>query len=76
MSFSIFDVVTLLNDIPEEGLRVGMLGTIVDLYKSPVPACEVEFCDAMGRTIGQLALLPEQIRLATAVESREAPKGS
>lgn len=76
MIFSIFDVVTLLNDIPEEGLRAGMLGTVVEVYESPVVAYEVEFCDAMGRTVGQLALLPEQIQLSTADESRHAPKGS
>lgn len=76
MSFSIFDVVTLLNDIPEEGLRAGMLGTVVEVYESPVVAYEVEFCDAMGRTVGQLALLPEQIQLSTADESRHSSKGS
>ena len=75
MSFSMFDVVTLLNDIPEEGLCAGMLGAVVEVCKSPVVAYEVEFCDAMGRTVGQLALLSEQIRLATAAESRQASKG-
>jgi len=43
MSFSILDVVTLLNDIPEEGVHAGMLGTVVEVYETPVVAYEVGF---------------------------------
>jgi hypothetical protein len=64
MIFSLFDVVTLTEDIPEEGLRAGMTGAVVDVYSKPVLAYEVEFCDSSGRTIAQLALLPNQLRLA------------
>ena len=62
MSFSLFDCVTLIQDIPDDGLCAGMVGAIVDVYINPTLAYEVEFSDAYGRTIAQLALLPEQIR--------------
>lgn len=57
----LFDVVQLVVDIPEEGLRSGMTGTVVDLYEDP-PAYEVEFSDTEGHTLALLALRPEQIR--------------
>lgn len=63
MPFSLFDVVVLQQDLPNDGLRAGMQGVVIDVYKSPVMAYEVEFCDALGRTIAQLALLPEQLRV-------------
>lgn len=63
MDFSLFDVVTLLQDLPEEGLHAGMRGAVVDVYTAPITAYEVEFCDALGRTIAQLALPPEQLQL-------------
>jgi hypothetical protein len=73
VALSIFDVVTLTHDIPEEGLCAGMVGAVIDVYTEPALAYEVEFCDALGRTIGQLALLPEQLRLATAAEVQARP---
>ena len=73
MIFSLFDVVTLMQDVPEEALRAGMVGAVIDVYTEPVMAYEVEFCDALGRTIGQLALLPEQLRLATDAEIQARP---
>ncbi|AJJ01402.1 hypothetical protein BZ17_3143 [Yersinia pseudotuberculosis IP 32953] len=61
MAYSLFDIVTLAHDIPDEGLCAGMQGAVVDVYSKPVTAYEVEFCDDEGRTIAQLALLPEQL---------------
>ena len=66
MVFSMFDVVTLVHDVPEKGLRAGMVGAVVDVYSVPVPAYEVEFCDTSGRTIAQLALFADQLQLASA----------
>ena len=65
---SIFDVVTLMQDLPEKGLFAGMVGTLLDIYTKPVLAYEVEFCDVSGRTIEQLALLLGQLKLATDAE--------
>lgn len=60
---SLLDVVALLRDIPNEGLRAGMKGTVVDIHQSPNLAYEVEFCDERGRTIALVALLPNQVEL-------------
>ena len=73
MALSVFDVVTLMHDIPEEGLRAGMVGAVIDVYAEPALAYEVEFCDALGRTTRQLALLPEQLQPATAAEIQARP---
>lgn len=55
------DVVVLQQDLPEEGLHHGMTGTVVMRFDTPSVAYETEFCDEDGRTVAQLALLPEQI---------------
>ena len=62
MTFSLFDAVALIQDLPSEELHAGMVGAIVDVYTKPTPAYEVEFSDAYGKSIALLALLPEQIR--------------
>ncbi len=54
-----FDCVALLEDLPDENLRRGQVGTIVEIYNSG-EAFEVEFVDRDGRTYGLLALTPEQ----------------
>jgi len=69
MVFSLYDVVMLLQDLPEEGLHAGMRGAVVDVYTSPVTAYEVEFCDASGRTIAQLALFPAQLQFVLDAQS-------
>ena len=73
MSYSLFDTVALTVDLPEQGLRSGAIGAVVDVYAKPSVAYEVEFCDALGRTVAMLALAPEQIRLA---KNDELPPGS
>ncbi|WP_119824148.1 DUF4926 domain-containing protein [Rahnella variigena] len=62
MEFSLFDVVILNADLPDEGLVKGMTGAIIDVYSSPSMAYEVEFCDQQGRTIASVALAPEQLQ--------------
>lgn len=63
MKFSLFDVVILNADLPEQGLVKGMTGAIIDVYSSPSVAYEVEFSDQQGQTIASLALTPEQLQL-------------
>ncbi len=53
------DVVALIVDIPERGLRRGQVGTVV-LVHTPY-AFEVEFCDNDGHTYAMLALKAEQL---------------
>ena len=60
--FKVGDAVVLLADIPEQGLCKGQVGTVVVEFRKPRPAYETEFADARGRTMAQLALLPDQIR--------------
>jgi hypothetical protein len=69
-----FDCVTLLEDIPSEGLKAGAVGTILDVYVAPSLAYEVEFCDENGVSITPdptFTLRPEQVCLYWS-----APEGS
>lgn len=56
------DIVRLLVDLPEEGLVAGSIGVIIAVFDMPTPAFEVEFSDAKGRTIAQVALQPDEIQ--------------
>jgi hypothetical protein len=50
----LFDVVELLADLPEQGLRAGSRGAIVECY--PDHAYEVEFTHLDGETLALVAL--------------------
>ena len=64
-SFALLDVVALMEDLPEEHVRRGQLGTIVEVFAPNV--FEVEFSDNDGRTYAMLTLRAEQLmRLYTA----------
>ena len=65
MKFSLLDTVTLVEDLPQEGLLYGMIGVVVDIYHQPYEAYEIEFCDNSGRSIAQLALLANQLSKQT-----------
>lgn len=56
------DVVVLGEDLPDEGLEKGTVGTIVMVFDTPTLGYLVEFCDKEGRTIAMPALLPAQIK--------------
>jgi hypothetical protein len=53
------DVVALIEDLPNEGLRRGQVGTAVEVLAPGV--FEVEFCDREGRTYALLTLKSEQL---------------
>lgn len=55
----LIDVVALLEDIPDHGLRRGQVGTIVEELAPDV--FEVEFSDDNGRTYALLALRVDQL---------------
>ena len=55
----LFDVVALLEDLPEHSLQRGQVGTVVELLASGV--FEVEFSDNKGRTYASLALRSGQL---------------
>lgn len=52
-------VVALLEDLPEEGLVRGQVGTVVERWAPGV--YEVEFADDNGRTYAMVALKGEQL---------------
>ena len=52
-------VVALLEDLPEEGLVRGQVGTVVESWAPGV--YEVEFCDGDGKTYAMVALKAEQL---------------
>ncbi|HAE2265547.1 TPA_asm: DUF4926 domain-containing protein [Salmonella enterica subsp. salamae serovar 60:g,m,t:z6] len=56
------DVVVLGEDLPNEGLVKGTVGTIVMVFDTPTLGYLVEFCDEEGRTIAMPALLPAQLK--------------
>ena len=52
-------VVALLEDLPEEGLVRGQVGTVVESWAPGV--YEVEFCDDNGKAYAMVALKAEQL---------------
>jgi hypothetical protein len=54
-------LVVLRDDIPEENLHAGDVGTIVHCYEGNT-AFEVEFVDGDGATLALLTLPPELLR--------------
>ena len=52
-------VVALVEDLPENGLRRGQVGTIVENLSSGV--YEVEFSDDAGRAYASVALTADQV---------------
>ncbi|GAA2571928.1 hypothetical protein GCM10010435_53030 [Winogradskya consettensis] len=64
MEFDELDVVALAADLPAEGLKAGAVGTIVDIFRDPELAYEVEFTDDDGATLSLTTLTPEQVRPA------------
>ncbi len=53
--------VRLKIDVPEQGLLRGAVGVIVFVFDTPRRAYEVEFADAEGRTIAELALREDDL---------------
>jgi Domain of unknown function (DUF4926) len=54
MDYSSLDTVVLNRDLPEHGLKIGDLGTVVEIYEPD--GLEVEFVTASGRTGALLTL--------------------
>lgn len=54
-----YDVVALLEDLPQEGLKRGQVGTLVEEWEPGV--FEVEFADPNGVTYALVALRAEQL---------------
>ncbi len=57
------DTVKLDVDLPEDNLKQGAIGVIVEIFSKPNTAYEVEFCNDKGETIVTKALKEHQIKL-------------
>lgn len=66
-----YDAVALTVELPEEGLRRGQVGTIVEVYHDG-EAFEVDFVDHEGFTYALLTLSPEQLMLLHYAPQRAA----
>ncbi len=55
----LLDVVALIQDLPEQGLYRGQVGTVVEVYTSDV--FEVEFVDIKGRTYAMTSVHAAQL---------------
>jgi hypothetical protein len=60
MRYKTLDTVVLAKDLPEEGLRAGDLGAIVETYEPD--GLEVEFVRASGRTQALVTLRTSDVR--------------
>ena len=56
-----YDIVKLKCDLPEEKLKKGMTGVIINIFDEPVLGYEVEFANEKGETIAEIALGPHQV---------------
>ncbi len=56
------ETVIMTVNMPEAGVLVGDLGTVVAIYRVPRLAYEVEFVNPDGQTRALLTLTPEQVR--------------
>lgn len=55
------DIVVLTQDVPEEGLTAGDVGTVVHIHNTG-EAYEVEVMTLAGQTVAVATLLPQQVR--------------
>ena len=67
MDFSLYQDVVLLQDVPEEGLQAGDVGTVVDRHDvaGREPGYSVEFFDLLGRTTAVATLPASAFRAPT-----------
>ena len=55
------DCVVLTQDLPEEGMQAGDIGTVVHVHQGGA-GYEVEFMTLAGETVAVVTLLPTQVR--------------
>lgn len=60
MSYSLLETIVLNRDLPNEGLRVGDLGAVVEIYEPD--GLEVEFVTAAGDTCALVTLTNDDVR--------------
>jgi hypothetical protein len=70
MSSLLYSDVILLQDLPEEGLRAGDVGTLVEIHNAIglESGYSVEFFDMTGNTVGLVTLPMSHFRLPTSTD--------
>ncbi|MGH9837516.1 MAG: DUF4926 domain-containing protein [Blastocatellia bacterium] len=70
MNYTLYQDVVLLDDLPEEGLRAGDVGTVVERHNIPgrETGYSVEFFDMLGYTVAVVTLPASVIRAPTHVD--------
>ncbi len=68
MDFPLYEDVILLQDVPEEGLKAGDIGVVVERHdlEGQVPGYSVEFFDMSGGTVAVATLPATALRCPTA----------
>lgn len=61
MPFELSDIVELVEDVEEDGLKKGLVGVVVHVFSGP-EGYEVEFAEHRGQIIESFCLMPYQIR--------------
>ena len=69
-----YDVVVLVDDVPEQGLHAGDIGTVVIDYDES--SAEVEFMTQEGVTIALLTINKSQLRKADEADLRGIKEAS
>lgn len=54
--YKLLDLVKVTKDFPEDGIKAGAIGTVIECYAEPSEGYEVEFLDDEGYTIAVLTL--------------------
>lgn len=62
MKFKLLDSVILMHDLPDHGLRAGLLGAVVHVHEPNW--LEVEFFDAPGETVAVIPVHDADLRTA------------
>ena len=67
MTFELFTDVILTEDLPEQDLRAGNVGTVVDYHSAPglEDGYSLEFFDMTGRTVGVVTVPGGRLRAPT-----------
>lgn len=67
MNFKLYSDVVLVRDIPEENLKAGDVGTVVEYHQVPgrEVGYSVEFFDMLGNTIAVVTLPGSYLRAPT-----------
>lgn len=70
MNYTLYQDVVLLGDLPDEGLRAGDIGTVVERHDVPgrEVGYSVEFFNMVGHTMAVVTLPASQLRLPTGAD--------